>query len=35
MLTGNVIVIALVAGDTPISQIAGIGIVNNAQSVGT
>jgi NitT/TauT family transport system substrate-binding protein len=30
MLTGNVPIMALVAGDTPISQIAGIGIINSA-----
>ena len=34
MLTGNVIMIALVAGDTPISQIADIGIINSAHDVG-
>ena len=34
MLTENVIMIALVAGDTRIRKIAGIGIINNAQSVG-
>jgi hypothetical protein len=35
MLTGNVTMIALVAGDMPISQIADIGIIDNAQGVGT
>ena len=30
MLTGNVPIMALVAGDTPISQIAGIGIIHSA-----
>jgi NitT/TauT family transport system substrate-binding protein len=30
MLTGNVPIMALVAGDTPISQMAGIGIINSA-----
>jgi hypothetical protein len=34
MLTGNVVVIALVAEGTPISQIAGIGIINSARDVG-
>jgi PAS domain S-box-containing protein len=34
MLTENVIMIALVAGDTRIRKIAGIGIINNAQSIG-
>jgi hypothetical protein len=34
MLTGNVIVIALRAGRTLISQIAGIGIINGAHDVG-
>ena len=30
MLTGNAPIMALVAGDTPISQIAGIGVINSA-----
>ena len=34
MLTGNVIVIALMAGRILISQIAGIGIINGARDVG-
>ena len=34
MLTGNVIMIALMARRTMISQIAGIGIINGVHDVG-